>query len=371
MGWNGGSLLRCLQPHRGLNSGPPPNLTRKWGCFWAYDPWPRGPEWAHGTPLKAFSVKWRPSAWGRPARDTSRPGECVTGHVRGGREGEQLSTGRGAQGCGGPTQPAEPWPGSRPVVPCCLPQLGAQTPPGGSATAGWRQPSPLAQVLAEGTPATAATAQSAAGPPSCERLGRTLAPPEGRAAGGEATVLVGGCVRPSADTAPWGEPGHPILTARTEPAPDGPHSGRLAVFLSTLNVGSAERVRALSVSGSLDGMDTQPARPWGATPRLPGGGGRGTQCARSTCFPPRSLFPRSCLKGPRAPLGGGVPHSLGWAGGVLCWEWPLCPLHRWCEAKRPSGLAGHLGVKSPLRGGGRSGEKQGGLRGPLSELRGS
>lgn len=236
---------------------------------------------------------------------------------------------------------------------------------------------PLAQVLAEGTPATAATAQSAAGPPSCERLGRTLAPPEGRAAGGgEATVLVGGRVRPSADTAPWGEPGHPILTARTEPAPDGPHSGRLAVFLSTLNVGSAERVHALSVSGSLDGMDTQPARPWGATPRLPGGGGRGTQCARSTCFPPRSLpprpvlFPRSCLKGPRA-LGGGVPHSLGWAGGVLCWEWPLCPLHRWCEAKRPSGLAGHLGVKSPLRGGGRSGEKQGGLRGPLRELRGS
>lgn len=210
----------------------------------------------------------------------------------GGREGEQLSTGRGAQGCGGPTQPAEPWPGSRPVVPCCLPQLGAQTPPGGSATAGWRQPSPLAQVLAEGTPATAATAQSAAGPPSCEWLGRTLAPPEGRAAGGEATVLVGGCVRPSADTAPWGEPGHPILTARTEPAPDGPHSGRLAVFLSTLNVGSAERVRALSVSGSLDGMNTQPARPWGATPRLPGGGGRGTQCARSTCFPPRSLPPR-------------------------------------------------------------------------------
>lgn len=150
---------------------------------------------------------------------------------------------------------------------------------------------PLAQVLAEGTPATAATAQSAAGPPSCEWLGRTLAPPEGRAAGGEATVLVGGRVRPSADTAPWGEPGHPILTARTEPAPDGPHSGRLAVFLSTLNVGSAERVRALSVSGSLDGMNTQPARPWGATPRLPGGGGRGTQCARSTCFPPRSLPP--------------------------------------------------------------------------------
>lgn len=229
---------------------------------------------------------------------------------------------------------------------------------------------PVSPGAGGGDTRTAATAQSAAGPPSCEWLGRTLAPPEGRAAGGEATVLVGGRVRPSADTAPWGEPGHPILTARTEPAPDGPHSGRLAVFLSTLNVGSAERVRALSVSGSLDGMNTQPARPWGATPRLPGGGGRGTQCARSTCFPPRSLFPRSCFKGPRA-LSGGVPHSLGWAGGVLCWEWPLCPLHRWCEAKRPSGLAGHLGVKSPLRGGGRSGEKQGGLRGPLSELRGS
>lgn len=152
MGWNGGSLLRCLQPHRGLNSGPPPNLTRKWGCFWAYDPWPWGPEWAHGTPLKAFSVKWRPSAWGRPARDTSRLGECVTGHVRGGREGEQLGTGRGAQGCGGPTQPAEPWPGSRPVVPCCLPQLGAQTPLGAlPQRAGGSRP-PLAQVLAEGTP---------------------------------------------------------------------------------------------------------------------------------------------------------------------------------------------------------------------------
>lgn len=198
--------------------------------------------------------------------------------------------------------------------------------PGGSATAGWRQPSPLAQVLAEGTPATAATAQSAAGPPSCERLGRTLAPPEGRAAGGEATVLVGGRVRPSADTAPWGEPGHPILTARTEPAPDGPHSGRLAVFLSTLNVGSAERVRALSVSGSLDGMDTQPARPWGATPRLPGGGGRGTQCARSTCSRPEAFllvplslpFPSFLSQRPPGARWGRSPQSgLGWWRPVL------------------------------------------------------
>lgn len=149
---------------------------------------------------------------------------------------------------------------------------------------------PVSPGAGGGDTRTAATAQSAAGPPSCEWLGRTLAPPEGRAAGGEATVLVGGRVRPSADTAPWGEPGHPILTARTEPAPDGPHSGRLAVFLSTLNVGSAERVRALSVSGSLDGMNTQPARPWGATPRLPGGGGRGTQCARSTCSRPEAFL---------------------------------------------------------------------------------
>lgn len=157
---------------------------------------------------------------------------------------------------------------------------------------------PLAQLLAEGTPATAATAQSAAGPPSCERLGRTLAPPEGRAAGGRGHCPGGracapkrghGCFHPGS-TAPWGEPGHPILTARTEPAPDGPHSGRLAVFLSTLNVGSAERVRALSVSGSLDGMDTQPAHPWGPTPRLPGGGGRGTQWARSTCSRPEAFL---------------------------------------------------------------------------------
>lgn len=170
--------------------------------------------------------------------------------------------------------------------------------------------------------------------------------------GGEATVLVGGRVRPSVDTAPWGEPGHPILTARTEPAPDGPHSGRLAVFLSTLNVGSAERVRQSGRHGHAArtplGCDAPSPRRWGPRDAV----------RPQHLLPAPKPFPRSCLKGPRAPLGGGVPHSLGWAGGVLCWEWPLCPLRRWCEAKRPSGLAGHLGVKSPLRGGGVQGRSR-------------